>query len=171
MKRRGNTTAGFRLGQFFDLFGQDFDPRHLPVHANSDLMKSQIQQQLFCLVNHSQFFRRDEFSVNEPACQAGEALFVPRIQPQTPGKLPNFIFTQTRLPQWAEYSQFGDSGQSWTVIAVVVRVGGFRDQFDAVESDGGDDFFEKLALAQVTAVSRVVSKTRDVEFFAFQSSL
>ena len=65
------------LKELWKLFRQNLNSCNGSMDTYSYLMKSKIQQQLLCLINHSKLFSGNSFTVYESGGKTGERLFVP----------------------------------------------------------------------------------------------
>lgn len=118
----GDLTANQWIQKSRKLRRMKFDSRHHAVDTDPDLMKAQIQQQLFRPVYHLQTFLADGFAVDEARRKAGEGLLVPGGKAQFFGQRTDFFLTQTGVAQRAFHAQLGDSEQSRAIISVVVQI-------------------------------------------------
>ena len=80
------------------------------------------------------------------------------------GEFADHALVHPRLAQWAKHGKLGNRHQSRTVIAVVVQIGRLRHVRNVVLLRNIPDLCEKLLLAEVAAVGRVVGKSLDLQF-------
>ena len=141
------------------------------MDTHTYLRKSKVQKQLLGLVHHAQLFLSDRLAIRETGGQAGKGLLFPCRQTQLMGNGTDIVLIQFAVAQRAFDSQLFDSDQARTVIAIIVHVRAFHDSGYALRLCQLSHFGEKLLLAQVTAIFRVLGKALDGQLLGFADQM
>ena len=80
------------------------------------------------------------------------------------GEFADHALAHPRLAQRTKHGKLGNRHQSRAVIAVVVQIGRLRHVGDVVLLCNIPDLCEKLLLAEVAAVGRIMGKSLNLQF-------
>ena len=127
-------------------------------------MKSGIQQKLLRAVHHAKALLGDLLPVDKAGRKTCKRLLIPCRKPQPVGEFADHALVHPHLAQRTKHRKLGNRHQSRAVIAVVVQIGRLRHVGDVVLLCNIPDLCEKLLLAEVAAVGRIMGKSINLQF-------
>ena len=120
--------------------------------ADADIVKAEVAQDVFGLLDHAKLLRGDRFAVGDAGAEAGHLGLVGRRQAKLSGEGADIGFGQARLFEGGTDLEFRRCLRAGPVVADITGVFAVGDDGKTLRFGQRSKLFEQLVFAEVTTV-------------------